>query len=160
MKQDPVYYKSYYERTKERKLELGSKWYRGVISNPESKVRFKTMKNDYQRNRYKTDEGWKERLRLKKVLQRIMRGQNTNTKCTDLAGCNNRELQVYIQAQWEDGMSWGNYGRNGWVVDHIIPCCEFDLTNHIDVRNCFHFSNLRPMWYEKNQRKCASHVVA
>jgi hypothetical protein len=159
MKQDPIYYKSYYERTKGHKLALGSKWYRGVMSNPEAKIRFKTMKNDYQRNRYKVDVGWRERLRLKQVLRRIVLGRNTDARSVELTGLPKYDLRVYIQAQWQDGMSWGNYGRIGWVVDHIIPCCEFDLMNPIDVRNCFHFSNLRPMWYEKNQRKCASHVA-
>jgi hypothetical protein len=50
-------------------------------------------------------------------------------------------------------MSWGNYGLHGWHVDHIIPCASFDLTDPEQQRQCFHYTNLQPLWAEDNLRK-------
>lgn len=50
-------------------------------------------------------------------------------------------------------MSWDNYGLTGWHIDHIIPCYNFDLTNPVEQALCFHYSNLQPLWAEKNLSK-------
>ena len=51
-------------------------------------------------------------------------------------------------------MTWQNYGR-AWHIDHIIPCSAFDLTRPNQIRQCFHFTNLRPLWAKANLRKHA-----
>jgi len=50
-------------------------------------------------------------------------------------------------------MTWKNYGRNGWHIDHIIPVSKFDLTCDAHVRACFHHSNMQPLWEADNIRK-------
>jgi hypothetical protein len=50
-------------------------------------------------------------------------------------------------------MSWENYGRKGWEIDHVRPCASFDLTRHEEVLACFHYTNLRPLWSVDNKRK-------
>lgn len=53
-------------------------------------------------------------------------------------GCSMIEFKEYLQSQFTDGMSWSKYGffideqgkkQMGFHVDHIIPCCAFDLTD-------------------------------
>ncbi len=160
MKQDPVYYKSYYERTKERKLALGSKWYRGVVSNPESKQRFKEMKNAKFNHRYRNDPQFNTRVKLKKQLRRLILGKYDNTFCWNLVGCTKDQLRRHFQSRFELGMSWDNYGIKGWVVDHIRPVCTFNLLNTNHRNACFHFTNLQPMWYEQNRKKSITHVAS
>ena len=48
-------------------------------------------------------------------------------------------------------MTWDNYGD--WHVDHIRPCCSFDLTKIEEQNICFHYTNLQPLWAEENFKK-------
>lgn len=52
-------------------------------------------------------------------------------------------------------MNWDNYGKKEkqWSVDHIIPCAVFDLTDPVEQKQCFHYSNCRPMWHIENIKK-------
>ena len=53
-------------------------------------------------------------------------------------------------------MNWRNYGFYGWHIDHIIPVCTFDLNNKNDIKKCFHYSNLQPLWCKDNWTKLKS----
>jgi len=75
----------------------------------------------------------------------------------DLIGCTAEELRQHLQAQFTDGMGWDNYGRDGWHIDHIRPCASFDLADLEQQRQCFHYSNLQPLWAADNIRKGAKH---
>jgi len=70
-----------------------------------------------------------------------------------LIGCTVQELRDHLEFQFRESMSWDNCGRNGWEIDHIIPCSSFDLTDPEQQKRCFHFSNLQPLWSEENLRK-------
>jgi hypothetical protein len=50
-------------------------------------------------------------------------------------------------------MSWDNYGFRGWHIDHKKPCALFDLSLPEQQRECFHFSNLQPLWAADNLAK-------
>jgi len=50
-------------------------------------------------------------------------------------------------------MSWNNYTYIGWHVDHIKPCCQFDLSKPEEQAKCFHYTNLQPLWAEENLTK-------
>jgi hypothetical protein len=54
-------------------------------------------------------------------------------------------------------MSWDNYGRkNGikcWEIDHIRPCCTFDLSKPKEQKKCFYYTNLQPLWATENLKK-------
>ena len=50
-------------------------------------------------------------------------------------------------------MSWENYGMHGWHLDHIIPCCSFNLQNEEELKKCFHYSNYQPLWAKDNLSK-------
>lgn len=88
------------------------------------------------------------RRRLWRTTKKITNGPLENKSCTqaskDLLGCSIDELQSYLESKFTDGMTWDNYGK--WHIDHIIPVCSFDLTNESQVKECFHHSNLQPLW--------------
>ena len=50
-------------------------------------------------------------------------------------------------------MTWNNYGKNGWEIDHIIPCSYFDFSDPEQQYICFNFRNLQPLWKDKNSSK-------
>ena len=70
-----------------------------------------------------------------------------------LLGCSFSELVSYLERQFKEGMSWDNYGRQGWHMDHIVPCAAFDLTDPDQQKKCFHYTNLQPLWAKDNLEK-------
>ena len=44
-----------------------------------------------------------------------------------------------------------NYGE--WEIDHIRPICSFDLTDMEQMKQCFHYTNMQPLWRVDNQSK-------
>lgn len=50
-------------------------------------------------------------------------------------------------------MSWENYGIRGWHIDHIKPCASFDLSIIEEQKECFHYTNLQPLWWHENLAK-------
>jgi 5-methylcytosine-specific restriction endonuclease McrA len=52
-------------------------------------------------------------------------------------------------------MTWGNYGRHGWHIDHRIPISAFNFKapTDIDFKKCWALSNLQPLWSHENQKK-------
>lgn len=68
-------------------------------------------------------------------------------------GCDPEKLKAHFEAQFRPGMTWANRGTGGWEVDLIRPSTAFDLTDADQLRQCFHFTNLQPLWRADNQRK-------
>jgi len=50
-------------------------------------------------------------------------------------------------------MTWENHGKFGWHIDHIRPCCSFDLSKPADQFECFNYKNLQPLWAHENWSK-------
>lgn len=114
---------------------------------------------DYARNRArqkaKTDPLWRARKVMRtRIAAAIARnGGEKSKKTMQLVGCSMDELKSHIEKQFKPGMTWGNYGKNGWHIDHIRPCASFDLTNEEQAKACFHFTNLQPLWWFENLSK-------
>jgi hypothetical protein len=93
---------------------------------------------------------------LRRRLNKALRGISKSARTLALLGCTLDELRSHLEAQFKPGMTWENYGYRGWHVDHIRPCSNFDLSDPEQQRQCFHFTNLQPLWAELNLKKAAS----
>lgn len=80
-----------------------------------------------------------------------LKGNTKAAKTMELVGCSIEFLRGYIEAKFEIGMTWENTGE--WHLDHIIPCAIFDLSDPVQQRECFNFSNLQPLWAKDNFKK-------
>ncbi len=109
----------------------------------------------YQQRKCKTDISFRLgrylRSRIRLVLKRSA-AVKTNSSL-NLIGCSDQYLISYLEAKFQPGMSWDNYGFYGWHVDHIIPCAAFDLTQPTEQAKCFHYTNLQPLWATENLQK-------
>lgn len=91
--------------------------------------------------------------RIRKALKN---GYGEKSKsCLEYIGCSVPELRAHLEQQFTDGMSWDNYGQ--WHIDHVKPCAAFDLADPEQQRECFHYTNLQPLWAVDNLRKGATY---
>lgn len=89
------------------------------------------------------------RVRLKNSLKGIVKQRTT----LDLIGCDLEMLKLHLESKFQTGMSWSNYGRNGWHIDHVIPLASFDLSDPNQLKTACHYSNLQPLWCVDNLSK-------
>jgi len=77
-------------------------------------------------------------------------------------GCTIPQLLSFLESLFYDHpvtgevMSWGNYGKDGWSVDHWIPVSSFDLEDGDQYKAAAHWGNLRPLWESTNAGKGAT----
>jgi hypothetical protein len=136
-----TYNKDYREKNKEKFKKYSQ-------SNIEQKR--VNRRNSYHKNKNKPH--FKLRRILSKRLYYCLKNINKKKPPTmELLGCSIEELKVYIEKQFKNGMTWENYGQ--WHIDHIKPCASFDLTNDAQVKICFHYTNLQPLWASENCSK-------
>jgi len=93
-----------------------------------------------------------KRIYGRRLWEAINFGKKQN-HTLDYMGCSIQQLKEYLEKQFRDGMNWNNYTYWGWHVDHIIPCCAFDLSKEEEIYKCFHYTNLQPLWWYENISK-------
>lgn len=117
---------------------------------PEVKAAASARQRKYRR----TDPQHKLRSNARSRINGALRGRR-DASVEKLLGCSIEFFQKYLESKFQNGMSWDNYGRGGWNVDHIIPCASFDLTDPEQAKACFHYSNCQPLWERENMSKGA-----
>jgi hypothetical protein len=139
--------RSRYQSRREKVLDYQKRYYQ------ENKDKVKARCCDYILNRLKTDNIFRMTSNLRSRVRRAIIGFKKTGTTMDLIGCTAEQARAHIEAQFTDGMSWENYGYYGWHIDHIIPCASFDLSDPEQQRQCFHYTNLQPLWAEDNFSK-------
>jgi hypothetical protein len=108
----------------------------------------------YQAKRCAEDPIFLARKNLRNRLRKFVLGQKRGSIGT-VIGCDWNQLVAHLESQFKPGMGWENYSIRGWHIDHIRPCASFDLTDPEQQKECFHYSNLQPLWAEENLKKGA-----
>ncbi len=84
-----------------------------------------------------------------KLIARCLLEKRERT-CSRL-GYSTSQLRKHIESLLSPGMSWDNYGRRGWHIDHIRPICTFQKGTPAATINAL--SNLRPLWWLDNMSR-------
>lgn len=136
--------KIYYKNNREKILERLARWRK---ENPD-KVRSATRN---WREKNKNNPRYKIPCRLRNRLSEVLKlsGQKKSAWTMRVVGCTRDFLVSYLESKFKDGMSWENHGKT-WHVDHIRPCASFDLTKEENVKACFHYTNLQPLFAKDN----------
>jgi len=94
------------------------------------------------------------RDRFNKVIVRMKSGIKL-CSWRDLIGCTVQEAKTHIEAQFLEGMNWGNHGNGEgkWNIDHIIPLVKFNLMDIEEQKKAFHYTNTRPLWFTDNMKR-------
>jgi len=120
----------------------------------ENKDRLRAARRKWENERLATDVGYRLHKTLAGRIRDEMRGVRKKTQRTELLiGCTIEELIKFIESQFKEGMSWGNWSTNGWHIDHRIPVSWFNLENEGCKKLAFSYKNLQPLWSEDNLKK-------
>ncbi len=109
----------------------------------------------YRRIRRKTDPMFRLAGCLRGRLGKVLRGKTKVGSAVRDMGCTIEYLKSYLEDQFQEGMTWENWGQTGWHLDHIRPLAFFDLTDPIQLKKACHYTNLQPLWAEDNLIKGA-----
>ena len=112
----------------------------------------KEARNNRHKERYIADVQYKLTNIIRTRIYRAIKESNTkrHKSIEQLIGCNLDALKVYIESQFDSSMNWDNHSVYGWHIDHIKPINTFDLTDIEQQKECFHYTNLRPLWSTDN----------
>ena len=162
------YVKKYYSKNKEW-IKEKSKKYRSLHKEQRKEYYLKNeehikekrkeylLKNrqrirDYVRNKYKTDINFKLRHNISQRIRHGLKGiEHKSAHTRELLGCTIDELWTHLESQFKPWMTRENHGL--WHIDHIRACAKFDLSDPAQQRECFHYSNLQPLWAHENFSK-------
>ena len=92
--------------------------------------------------------------RLRSRFYRAVRTGKSASAVRDL-GCSIEEFIKYIERQFQVGMTWENWSRTGWHLDHKKPLASFDLTDVAQAKEACHYTNIQPLWARHNLVKGA-----
>lgn len=113
--------------------------------------KFREYQRNYWNERRRKDPTLRlthnHRTRVRQALSGIYKSESSLV----LLGCKTEELKKHIESLFKDGMNWLNYGE--WEIDHIRPCASFDLSDLKQQEECFHYTNLQPLWKHDNRLK-------
>lgn len=136
-----IFSQNYYLENKDR-LNLQHKEYNYANRKKQAKI-FK--------DRYNSDLSFKMKHLLRRRLRHAIKGKIKTKSAKELLGCDILYFRTYIEKQFLKGMSWDNHGE--WHIDHIKPCDSFDLSDIKQQKQCFHYTNLQPLWAKDNLKK-------
>ena len=166
-REDPEFREEYNRRRRER-----------IASDPEYREKLRRKGRNYTRERYANDPEYRERIKrqrrerdqeqhardpqyklrhtLRTRILHAIKDQRTTkaTSSLELLGVDDISVvREHLEQQFKPGMTWDNHGVHGWHIDHIRPCASFDLTDPEQQRQCFHYTNLQPLWAHENLSK-------
>ena len=149
-----AYQAEYYAKHRKEKLEKHSKYY---SEHKEEKKVYATKHSEERRNRrknqYRRDPNFRVATLLRTRLRMALSGKMVSISAIELLGCSISHLVLYLENQFEPGMSWDNHGE--WHIDHVLPVSSFDLSDLQQQKEAFNWLNLQPLWAEDNLKKGA-----
>jgi hypothetical protein len=110
----------------------------------------------YMKRKRERDPIFRALDNLRTRLYSFIKGRNEAATTIELVGCGRADLMLHLQAQFRSPMNWNNYGPL-WHVDHIRPCKSYNLRDVEEQKQCFHWSNLQPLFGSENFAKGATY---
>ena len=152
------YHKEYAQRNKDR-IKKYSAEYRNRNKEYYQKWRKENKgKNKKYFREYAKEQRKNPRFRLDQNISRKIRysliAKKAGRKWETLVGYTLQDLIIHIEKQFDDKMSWQNYGSY-WHIDHIVPKSWFpyETAEEQAFKNCWGLANLQPLEAKENWSK-------
>ena len=102
--------------------------------------KIRSRRNQWFKNRSDNDVLFKLGRNLRNRISKFLIERNKRTE--EILGITLEEFKIYLETQFEDGMTWNKRGE--WHIDHIIPLSSAKTEDEI-YKLC-HYTNLQPLW--------------
>jgi hypothetical protein len=168
-KEQKAYHKKYYEKNRERiiarkiaaarcekRRAYERKYKRDRLKNdPKYAAKRRSYLRKWQRDRKAADPSFNMAHRLRSRVRSALaaQGAGKSFKLFEIVGLERKELFDYLVSKFQSGMTVEDFAAGRIHIDHIKPCERFDLTDVEQQRQCFHYTNLQPLWAEDNFKK-------
>jgi hypothetical protein len=119
----------------------------------EHKIQLLIYQAKYSKNKLKTEIIFKITKNLRNRFWNAIKKNWKSGYTLELLGCSVDFLKKHLESQFKEGMSWDNYGKNGWHIDHIKPLSSFNLNKKEEIYKCWNYKNLQPWWWYENIKK-------
>ena len=109
-------------------------------------------RRNYERLKYKKNSQFRLNNNISGGIRLSLKNGKDGKHWEDLVGYTLNKLKKHLQKLFQPSMTWDNYGKSGWVIDHKIPKTAFNFTSfeHQDFKRCWALKNLQPMWALEN----------
>ena len=149
------YNKKWMDDNKEKRKNYKQNFYQ------DNKERIQIYDNEYRRHKIKTDPKFRLKENIRKSILKSFNknGYTKSSKTHDILGCTFEEFKEHIEVQFEDWMTWDNYGNPNdgilelnktWDLDHIVPLST--ALNENDIVRLNHYTNLQPLCSYVNRK--------
>jgi 5-methylcytosine-specific restriction endonuclease McrA len=157
MRKDPIFGSIIRLRDKKERSKFNSiKYRKRYMSEYNQQPENIERRNQLQRKKYHENHTFRlasmVRLRIYKCLKGIRTDKSKSVE--QILGYSINTLKLHLESQFDDKMTWDNYGSY-WVVDHIIPLISFEYTDENDeeFKKCWALTNLQPLTDAENNKK-------
>lgn len=103
-------------------------------------------------NKYPFEKSKKEVLKQSTEFRNFISWKGRGKRISKNLGCDLSFLREWIEDKFVGNMAWENYGKV-WVIDHIVPFRMFDIFNEVDLKICWNYRNLMPIFKHDNVKK-------
>lgn len=159
-------HKRHYDENRQKILDY-AKWYRENNADKVSAVKKKWVEQNKKKNNATALQCRKKQrekdsslvigeLLRSRFYQAIFNSKGNGKKyksVISILGMTVSEFMNYLTSLFEDGMTLENRSKHTWVIDHIIPVRAFDLQKLEAQEECWHYSNMQPLWTCDNLNK-------
>jgi len=139
----------YRAKNKDKKAEHNKKYYK------DNKEKYAALNLSNFKKRYHSDPIFKMHTNISSIIRRAIKSQNgvKNGRTFEHLPYTLEQLKEHIESQFEDWMSWDNYGK--WHIDHIYPQSKlpYDSLEHPSFQKCWALENLQPLEAIENIKK-------
>jgi len=148
-------YKQYYQQNKEKIIKQSLLYQNSNKEKYDQYQKEWRLKNkdklnnqikEWSKKERKNNPLFKLRHSLRARIYDILKNNRSKSKLIkELLGCTIEEYKQYLETQFKPEMNWDNHGKI-WEIDHIVGCINFDLSDFEQQKQCFHYTNTRPLF--------------
>ena len=148
--------RDYYHNNKEKVFATGKRYYEA------NKEKINIYKSEWVKKRCREDPAFRLRMRVSQAVRLALKSATAgkgvkNGSTFDYLPYTSQQLKEHIESQFQEGMSWDNWGNGEdcWHLDHIYPQSKliYDTLDHPNFKKCWALENLQPLWAIDNLKK-------